>query len=68
MKTEAEEQQAINFEVHKFNQRLQKLNKEHKFVQVTGLKLQINHPAPIKYVPLHLRIFNIFKKKKNERI
>lgn len=60
--TEADEQQAINFEVHKFNERLQKLNKQHKFIQVTGLKLEINHPSVIKADPWFVRLF---KKKKD---
>jgi len=46
--TEQDEQYAIDFEVQKFNNRLRKLNEKHKFVQVTGFKLQINHPAPDK--------------------
>lgn len=45
--TEAEEQKAIDLAVQNFNNHLQKLNKKHKHIQVTGLKIQINHPAPV---------------------
>lgn len=63
--TEAQEQMEIQFEVDKFNNRLKKLNQKHKFIQVTGFKLQINHPALVKSEPSWLRfIKGLFSKKK----
>lgn len=55
--TEADEQRAIDDEVQKFNKKIQELNKKHKFIQVTGLKLGINHPALVKSKPWFLRLF-----------
>jgi hypothetical protein len=55
--TEADEQKAIDLEVQRFNNHLQKLNKQHKFIQVTGLKLQINHPALVTSDPWWKRLF-----------
>jgi len=49
--TESDEQSAIDFEVRKFNNRLRKLNMNHKFIQVTGVKLQINHPSVVQSYP-----------------
>jgi hypothetical protein len=44
--SEADEQKAIDYEVSLFNKKLEKLNKAHRHIQVTGIKLQINRPAP----------------------
>ena len=63
--TEADEQKAIDYEVQVFNNKLRKLNEKHKFIQVTGLKLQINHPAPVNAELSHEKFFNrLFNPKK----
>lgn len=49
--TEKEEQGRIDLAVQRFNNQLQKLNKEHKFIQVTGFKLQFNHPEVVEMEP-----------------
>lgn len=49
--TEADEQREIQYEVDRFNNKLRKLNEKHKHIQVTGFKLQINHPALVQAEP-----------------
>ena len=67
MMTEAQEQQEIQYEVDKFNNRLRKLNEKHKHIQVTGFKLQINHPALVQAEPVWKKfIKGLFGKKSND--
>lgn len=62
--TEAIEQARIDAEVRRFKQKIALLNKQNKFIVITGFKLQINRPAPVVVLPWWVRMF----KKKETRV
>lgn len=46
--TEQEERNAVgDIVVRAINKTINDYNKQFKFIQITGLKLNINHPAPV---------------------
>lgn len=47
--TEQDERNYVDFETKKFLNRLKKLNGECKHIQVTDVKIKINHPSPTDY-------------------
>lgn len=55
--TEADEQQAIDFICKQFSDKIKKLNERHKHIQITGFKIQINHPTPVKAELAHEKFF-----------